>query len=398
MNRAAATAAGGMGPARRRGFTALLMLAMGLSTFTSSVIGIIASSLIDEFDLTRRDIGTIVAVNTVAGGLLSPLAGRAADRLGGVRAVVAVFVLAGLGLGTAAISPWYGLLLVAGLFGGAAQAGTNPSTNKAIATHIPVGGRAAIIGLKQSGVQIAIFLGGLIVPVVAEEFGWRVALGGAAALAALAVPIVLGVFPSDEAATRGGHGGPSGRVPSSMWWLAGYGFLVGSAVATTLFIPLFAEEALGLSVRIGGVAVAVVGLSSVVGRLAWALWAEGGARHVTALSAIALLGVAMASLMLLAPRFGSLWMWLGLVVMGLGLSSWNSVGMLTVVDIVGPDVAGRASGRVLFGFLIGLGGAPAVYGQTVDSTGSYDAMWTISLVIAAMAFVLTLVWRRRVTP
>lgn len=376
----------------------MLLLAMGLSTFTASIIGIIASSLIDDFDLTRRDVGTIVAVNTFAGGLLSPIAGRFADRIGGKRAVAGVFVLAGSGFALSAVSPWYALLLVAGLFGGAAQAGTNPSTNKAIATYIPAGGRAAIIGLKQSGVQFAVFFGGLLVPIVAEAFGWRFALGGAAVIAAVAVPIVFTVFPHDEGALASRTDRLTGSVPSAMWWLTVYGFLLGASGAVTLFIPLFAEEALGLSMRISGAAIAVVGLSSVVGRITWARWAERGDRHVTALSVIAVLGVVAGGLMLAAPRSGSSWMWVGLVVMGFGSSSWNSVGMLAVVDIAGPDVAGRASGRVLFGFLLGLGGAPALYGQTVDSTGAYDVMWTISLVIAAVAFVLTLVWRRRVSP
>ncbi|MFQ5553867.1 MAG: hypothetical protein ACE5GC_00690, partial [Acidimicrobiia bacterium] len=87
--------------------------------------------------------------------------------------------------------------------------------------------------------------------------------------------------------------------------------------------------------------------------------------------------------------------WVGVVVLGLGSSSWNAVGMLAVIDLAGPAVAGRASGRVLAGFLLGLAVAPAVYGQTIDSTGAYDAMWTISLILAAAAVVLSVVWRSR---
>ncbi len=214
----------------------------------------------------------------------------------------------------------------------------------------------------------------------------------------MAVPVVLAVFPRDEVEPAGRTAGSAVRVPSAMWWLTVYGFLLGAANATTLFIPLFAEEALGLSIRIGGTAVAVVGLSGIAGRIGWARWAERGARHVAALSVIALMGVVAAGLMLLATRSGSSWMWLGLVVIGFGATSWNAVGMLAVVDMTGPAVAGRASGRVLFGFLAGLGLAPALYGQTVDSTGSYDVMWTISLVVTAIAFALTLVWRRRLSP
>ncbi len=387
-----------MSPGRRRGFAGLLLLAMGLSTFTASVIGIIASFLIEDFGLTRRDIGTIVAINVLAGGLASPAAGRFADRIGSTRAVVVVFALSAAGFAATSIASGLVFLALAGILGGLAQSGANPATNKAIATHVAPGSRGVITGVKQSGVQAAIFAGGVVVPVIAERFGWRAALAGAAVVALAAIPVALAMFPADGA--RGGEPGsaPAGRaLPVAVWWLTGYGFLLGASGAAGVFIPLFAEESLDLGVRAGGLAAAVVGLAAVVGRIAWALYTERRANHVAALGWIAALAAVAAALMLAAPRMGAVWMWLGAVVLGAGSSSWNAVGMLAVIDLVGPAAAGRASGRVLFGFLVGLAVAPGVYGQTVDSTGSYDVMWAASLALGLIALGVTAVWMRRTT-
>ncbi len=384
-----------MSPQRRRGFAGLLLLAMGASTFTASVIGIIASFLIEDFGLAHRDIGTIVAINVLAGGLASPAAGRFADRIGPKRAVVGVFALSAAGFAATSIAPGFGFLALAGILGGLAQSGANPATNKAIATHVAPGRRGVITGVKQSGVQAAIFAGGVAVPVIAERFGWRVALAGAAVVALAAIPTVLAVFPGDRTRDATAGSAPPGRLPVAVWWLTGYGFLLGASGAAGIFIPLFAEEALGLSVRAGGLAAAVVGLSAVVGRIAWALHAERRANHVASLGWIAALAAVAAALMLAAPGMGAAWMWVGAVVLGAGSSSWNAVGMLAVIDLVGPAAAGRASGRVLFGFLVGLAVAPGVYGQTVDSTGSYDVMWAASLTFGLVALGVIAVWKRR---
>ena len=55
---------------------------------------------------------------------------------------------------------------------------------------------------------------------------------------------------------------------------------------------------------------------------------------------------------------------------------------------------GRASGIVLFGFLSGLGIGPPIYGATVDATGSYTAMWLMSIGAAAITVGIVWLWRR----
>src|SRR5665811_1079348 len=78
--------------------------------------------------------------------MLSPLAGRLTDRIGGKRAIIALFVIAGATfvlLGTAVA---YAMLLVGALAGAFSQAAANPATNKMIAEELPAGERGMLTG------------------------------------------------------------------------------------------------------------------------------------------------------------------------------------------------------------------------------------------------------------
>ena len=55
--------------------------------------------------------------------------------------------------------------------------------------------------------------------------------------------------------------------------------------------------------------------------------------------------------------------------MGFTASSWNSVGMLAVITRSGLERAGRESGVLMFGFMLGLGIGPPIQGWSVDLTG-----------------------------
>jgi cyanate permease len=68
--------------------------------------------------------------------------------------------------------------------------------------------------------------------------------------------------------------------------------------------------------------------------------------------------------------------------------------MLAVINEAGAPT-GRASGMVLLGFLLGLGIGPPLYGATVDATGSYTAMWLLSLLAAGLSLWLVVAWRQR---
>jgi MFS family permease len=97
----------------------------------------------------------------------------------------------------------------------------------------------------------------------------------------------------------------------------------------------------------------------------------------------------------MAADAGPAWLlWVGAVIAGVSSSSWNSVGMLSVIDKAGEERSGRASGVVMLGFLAGLGVAPTLFGWMVDRTDSYTPMWLTSMGSLGLAALLSIWWLR----
>ncbi len=372
----------------------MLFIAMGAATFTAASLGILATFIIDDLSITRAELGAILAVVNIAAAVLSPIAGRITDRIGGKRAIVTLFVLSGttfLLLGTAV---GYAMLFLGALAGAFSQATANPATNKLIAEDLPAGERGVITGVKQSGVQAGIFLGGLVVPSLAIALGWRGAYLVVAAVPLVFAALAVWLIPAAAPASETQSAGRSGRLPAAIWWLAGYGFLLGFSGAVTYLVPLFAEESLGLSPVLGGIAAAVIAFTAVPGRILWSRYAERSGAFRGSLGVMAALSVAAAVLFYASGASAAWLLWPAAILIASGSSSWNSVGMLAVMVEAGIGSTGRASGVVLFGFLTGLGIAPPIFGAIVDRTGSYDLMWLLSALSAAAAGAVIVVWNR----
>ncbi|MCL1593127.1 MAG: MFS transporter [Actinomycetia bacterium] len=378
---------------RRRGvFAALLFSTMGVGTFVALSLGILAVVFIEDIGITRAQLGLVFAVNSVGAAVISPVVGRFTDRMGGRGSLVIVAFASAAAFLVLGLAPSLTVLVGGSLIGAVAQAGSNPATNKLIAEDLPPGSQGVVTGIKQSGVQAFVFVGGVVVPSMALAWG---RLSAYVVFAAFAVS--LGVFamwflPSSN---RSRHVAPdvrSGRLPSDIWWITLYGFLLGLSGSVTVLYALFTTESLGRSIVAGGAVVAVVGLTAMPARIMWARHAERNHAYRSSLIVIAVLAIG-ASLTLVLAGFGPWWViWLAAVLTGIGPSSWNSVGMLGLIVFAGPEAAGRASGVVLSGFLVGLGIGPPLFGWIVDSTGSYTTIWLLSTVASVLGLLTVLLW------
>ena len=382
-------------PKKRVAFTGVLLATMGVGTFAPLSLGILASVFQADLGITRSQIGIAFAVNAFGAALLSPLVGRFTDRVGGKAALIAVTVVGTASYAVYGIAGSLAVLIIGSLFGSLAQSGSNPATNKLIAEVLPAGAQGVVTGIKQSGVQVFVFVGGLVVPSLAVSFGRATAymvLAGVAiavgVLAAVAVPTQ-----SKGGGTDGRRGVGSRRVPIDIWWIAAYGFVMGFAGSSTFLYVLFAEEQLGQSIVVGGLVAALVGFVAIPSRIVWARYAERRGDIRWPLITIALISVA-ATGTLIAADAGSWWfVWIAAVLTAVSSSSWNSVGMLGLIVIAGRELAGRASGIVLLGFLAGLGAGPPLFGWIVDSTGSYTTVWLLAGAASFAGAALMAVWR-----
>ena len=361
---------------------------MAAGTSFGSMVGLLGTEFIEEFQISRGELGLLIGLSMVVGGACSPVVGVLTDRLGGRKALALTFALAGAGYLVMAGAGIYVVLMTAAFLAGISNGLTNPATNKLIATEVAPGSRGLITGTKQSGVQIGTALLGLLVPLGVIAWGWRITVLIVAAVWLLFLPVTFRVT-SAVAASKPTTRAEWAAAFWDIWPVSAYGMLIGIASSFLILLPLFAEEALGFDRIAAGQTSALAATCAIAGRLAWPRRAER--RHsfpgtLRTLALLTMVGVAGLAWSISLPMV----VWPAAIIMGFSAASWNSVGMLATIVTAGPDRAGAATGWVQLGFLTGAGLGTPLYGWLVDTTNSYlPGMGVAAVVAAAAAVVVT---------
>lgn len=369
------------------GFSGMLIITMALSVISFFALLVSASAIQDEFAISKLQIGLMAGINTGVGGLIAPFGGRVVDVIGGRKAMAAVLVLSGTTMVFIALAQSYEMLLVSMALAGIPQGMGNPSTNRAIAHGIKPAQRGVLTGVKQSGVQFAVFVSGFTMPWFAATYDWRTGILIMAGLAFAVVPGValiteLPVDASSEATRNKGAASP--RLPTFVNQVAIYGFLLGSiGGGIGGFLPLFAEEAAGLSAATAGRVFGLQGLIAIPTRILSGIVLDRGVSARRMLVSMAI-GGSVAILLILSASSGmTAFLWIGAILGGMTLGAWNTAANLSMIRQGGN--AGRASGRLILGFLLGTTiGGPTV-GWSIDAFDSYRPAWIASAVIALIA-------------
>lgn len=379
-----------MRPFSKSGLGAVTAATMATATFAIIVASVLAAQLRDEFGISRAQVGFLVTANAVVGALASPLFGRITDRLGSVRSVVGSLLIGSITLTAWALSPTYAVLVVAALVTGLSNAWGNPATNALIVDNVPPGSRGVVTGVKQSGVQIGTFLGGLLLPLFTAWWSWRVAV-----LFFLAMPLggLLGMVgrpdPHRHVARPPRNTDP---LPASVRWIASYGFVSGLATSAMIgFMPLFAHEAIGWSESAAGILVAAIGLAGIGARILWPRLSERSIGHGRTLRILAGMSTVSAVLLALASAdlVGGGVLFPAAFLLGGGAVAWNAVGMLAVMDFSPDGAVGKGTGFVLLGFLLGLAFGASLMGFSVDQLGSYTAGWAGTAALLLLSGVIS---------
>lgn len=374
----------------KSGLGAVSAATMATSTFPIIVASVLAAELLSEFDVSRAQIGLLTTASGLVGAIASPWMGRLTDTLGSVMATRLVLITGTATLAGLALSPTYGFLLVAALATGIANGWGNPATNALIVDNVPLGSRGIVTGVKQSGVQIGAFLGGLLLPVFTAWWNWRIAV-----LVFLAVPLggfmgLVGVRSTHH--ERIDVEWSSERLPTSVRWIAVYGFISGLATqALIAWIPLFAEEDQLWSGTAAGSLIALVGFSGIASRIAWSRASERFIGHGRTLRILGLL-TTVTALLLAFAALDVMPAWVlvpAALFLGGGAVAWNAVGMLAVMEFSPKGMVGKGTGLVLFGFLLGLAIGPPLMGLSVDVWGTYVPGWLTTAVLLALSAVIS---------
>jgi predicted MFS family arabinose efflux permease len=381
-------------PGRRPAFAILLAFAMGIASMVAFVLGTLAPFLKQDLGLSRASLGLLATGMIAVAALLSPLAGALVDRLGGRPMLALIFAVTAAGLLAMALGGTYAWLLAGAGVAGIATAIGNPATNQLISRHVPRGTQGTVIGVKQSGVQAATFLTGLLLPSLATALGWRRALAVSALPSLLGLAATFLLVPASGPAAAPAPAGPDDATAPGVARLTLYGALMGFGVsAVGAYTVLYGVERLGLSASAGGLAIALLGLAGIASRIAWARRIDRGTPASAALVAMALGGAGAVALIWAAELAGAWLLLVGALVFGATATAWNAVGNLVLVRELPAAVAGRMAGILQAGFFTGFAIGPACFGALVDATGSYGAGWSVAMAALAAAGGLLAVWR-----
>ena len=358
------------------GLAAAMAVAMGAGPLIVYSISTLSPFLVPALDLTRTQYGSLATLTYGAAAFASMRAGGIVDTS---RAHLVMFWLvtgAAGAMHAAAVAPNYPVLLVAVMASGVVQALSNPVTNRLAAQWVPPGPRGAVMGIKQSGVQMTQAATGLFLPTLAVLAGWRGAMAlTAGACMLLGVALAARYVPREGPRAPATFGVSGAALPAPVWWLTAFVFLTGAAMqGANFYLPLFGYEELALPASTAGLLSALVGAVGIAARIGWGRLAERiGGR--LAMLALALGGAGGITLILLSLLVHPLLVWAGAFLLGATGVAANVVVMVSVIHAVPSHAIGRASGVVALGMYLGFTVGPVSVGAIVDAIGHYSAAW-----------------------
>jgi predicted MFS family arabinose efflux permease len=168
------------------GASVMLSLAMGLR----QSLGIFMPPLTRDTGIAVSDFTLAIAIQNLCWGLLQPLAGAWAVRLGMRRLMVGGAALYTLGLELLATAGGLiGVVLGAGVAIGAALACTGSALAMAAASRpVPVAVRSTVLGIVSAAGSIGAMIAAPIGQVLTQDHGWRIGVWGFVVLALVMLP------------------------------------------------------------------------------------------------------------------------------------------------------------------------------------------------------------------
>jgi MFS family permease len=345
-----------------------------------------------------RDVFSMAfAIQNLLWGIGQPFAGAIADRFGTVRVLCAGGLMYGLGLAIMAYaSSPLALNLSAGVLIGFGLAGC--SFNLVLSGFgklVPEAWRSLSLGAGTAAGSFGQFLFSPLARALIDSFGWQQALLIFAAGMLLVLPLSLALATPRAAAAGTGVASQSLKQAlaeafghrSYVLLVLGF-FTCGFQLAfITVHLPAYLVDR-GLSAEVGGWTIGVIGLFNIVGSLS-AGWLSTRMPKRYLLSVIYFLRAAAVLAFIVFPMSAASAIVFGAVMGLLWLSTVPPTASLVAV------MFGNRWGGMLYGFAFfshQVGGFLGVLlgGLAFEQTGSYDAVWWLSILFGVLSGVINL--------
>lgn len=163
----------------------------GVNEFLSIVLPPVIPLLVADFGISYSQAGFLLTVFFLMYLLFQLPAGILGDRIGQSRLIVVGLLAMALGIGVASVAQTYGMLLVAQAIAGIGGSTFHPAGMSIISDVEGAATEGRAMGVFGFGGAIGTMTAPVVVGGLAAVAGWRIALGGGAALA-LAITLLSG--------------------------------------------------------------------------------------------------------------------------------------------------------------------------------------------------------------
>lgn len=374
------------------GAALMLSLSMGLR----QSLGLFMPAITTGIAISVADFTWAIAVQNLAWGLLQPLAGAWAVRVGfrpmmvaGAALYVAALLLLASAQGLA------GVVLGAGVMIGASLACTGSALAMSVATRaVSPASRSTVLGLVSAAGSLGAMVAAPLGQGLADSLGWRAGVLGFAALALFMVPAAWLAGRADKIALPPPAPGSADRgtarqalrqamnTPAFVVMSVAY-FVCGmQLVFLTTHLPSYLAVC-GLDPMLGAQALGMIGGFNVLGSLFFG-WAGGRWNKLVLLGGIYLLrSVALAAYFIVAPTptstlvFAAVmgFLWLGVVPLVAG----------SVAEMFGVRWQAMIQGVAFFGHQLGSFTGALGGGLLYDALGNYELAWRIGVGLGLVA-------------
>ncbi|RHW19116.1 MFS transporter [Sphingomonas gilva] len=370
----------------------IVTLAMGVR----QSFGLFLPQMGAALDISRSSFGLAIAIQNLVFGLAQPFVGALADKHGAGRIAVggALLYAAGLVLASLATSA-IGIHLSLGLMVGLAMTGITFTVILGVVGRVvPPESRSMAFGIVTAGGSLGQFL---VVPgaqALLTEFGYRQALIVMAAAIAAIVALAAGIAGKPSASVDGGPAQSAGQALREAggdrnFLLLNLGFFVCGfhVVFIATHFPAYLTDK-GIDPAIGASSLALIGLFNIFGSYLFGLAGDRLRKQYVLAGLYAARGIAIVLFLLLpltpvsALVFAGVmgFLWLGTVPLTNGLVS----------QIYGVRHLSMLGGVVFLSHQVGSFLGAWAAGYMFDLSGNYDAAWTASIVLAALAALIHL--------
>ena len=380
----------------------VMLAVQSLTSVSAASVPVLAPLIAPQAGVAAADIGLFTMVLYACGMASALIGGTLVARHGALRVCQVAMLFCAAALALATTGHVAGLLACAFVLGCGMGAPT-PASSHVLVRVTPPRLLNLVFSIKQTGVPLGGAIAGATLPALTLLLDWRGALFGTALLCC-AGAILLQVWRTrtddDRELKRHGTGVHGVLATIGLIWrdrelrlvaLASAIFSAGQ-VCISAFYVTYLVEAVGLSLTIAGLALAVAQIGGVAGRIVWGAVADWLRRPLLVLAGLAAVAaVAMVLVSRLAPGGPILAIHALSLVLGASTIGWAGVVYAEVGRRAPPGRTAEASGGVTAMMFAGIVIGPAIFGALVRLSGSFTiAFIATAACLAAVVVALAL--------